>query len=96
MVQGTTPPGKSEVTVKGKYTPDAMQTVTKIESSFYTTAANGNLVFKGSVTDPNFANGRYTTSPFVAAVGTAYTVITRMYVQGQQAAVAQTITSITP
>jgi hypothetical protein len=73
------PAGKKAVYVKGTYTLGKGDVANKIEASFYTKNAKGDLIFEGSVTDPNYANGQYQTSEYVATQGTAYTVIARLH-----------------
>lgn len=84
--------------MKGTYVLGMGDVANKVEASFYTKNAKGDLIFEGSVTDPNFANGNYQTSDYVATKGTAYTVISRLHYtdmnkMNQEAAA---ITSITP
>lgn len=90
------PAGKKAVYVKGDWTKMPAEEVEKIEATFYVKDNNGNLVSKGSVTDPNFANGKYQTTEWVADQGVTYTVITRIHVKNQMGEPVATITSITP
>jgi hypothetical protein len=89
------PAGKKAVFVKGDYTLDEGEKVEKIEATFYVKLGDGKLDPKGSVTDPNFAKGKYQTTDFVADQGTAYTVISRLHLVGVSQP-KEAITNITP
>ncbi len=58
------PAGKKAVAVSGTFTLNAGDKVDKIEASFYTKNAMGNLKFEGSVNDPNWTKAAYNTSEF--------------------------------
>ena len=90
------PAGKKAVAVSGTFTLNAGDKVDKIEASFYTKNAMGNLKFEGSVNDPNWTKAAYNTSEFVATAGTTYIVITDIYVNSNKASAGQGITTITP
>lgn len=55
------------------------ETATKIESKYYTTDKNGNLIFETSNTTPGVGKGGpYQTNEVTLTKGTAYTVITEL------------------
>lgn len=90
------PAGKKAVYVQGTYTTMPNEKVDKIESTFFVKDINGKLDPKGTVSDPNFKNNKYTTSEFVADQGTNYTVITNIYVNGNMTPAAGTVSYFTP
>lgn len=90
------PAGKANVRVSGTYKVDAGQTADKIEASFYTKDKNNNLQYVGKVNDPNFAAGNYSTSLMRCDKGTPYTIVTWLYVAGNNMEVASAIVTIIP